>query len=202
MSNVPESQVAQDTPIAAIASQIEAAEVPDASQAQPSADSKTTTESPEVKPVEYKLALPKDSVLEPQSVEKIASFAKERGLSNEQAQAVLDQMNADRSAFVESQKSELVAKSKQWVEQIRTDKELGGDNFNKTVESAKRVVDKYASDSFKAILDSTGLGNHPELVKLFYKISKEMEPDSLVLSSAAPAKELTREEKFYGAKSE
>lgn len=134
-----------------------------------------------VVPEKYDLKLPEGSLLDPATVEKISSFAKERGLSNEQAQAILERESASVSEYVKGQEEGLKAEAQKWVETIRSDKEIGGDAFNKSVEHAKRLVDRYATADFKKVLDDTGLGNHPELVRMLARIGKAMADDTAVL---------------------
>ena len=134
------------------------------------------SESEEDKEVVYDLKAPEGSNFGQDRLDKIVSFSKEQGLSKEQAQALVD-----RDAKIEvEQKAELLQKSQQWVEDVKSDKEIGGERFGTSVEHAKRIISKYASDDLKKVLNDTGLGNHPELVRLFARVGKEMGSDEFV----------------------
>lgn len=124
----------------------------------------------------YDLKAPEGSNFEQGKLDKIVSFSKEQGLSKEQAQALVD-----RDAKMEAdQKTELLQKSQQWVEDVKSDKEIGGEKFGTSVEHAKRIISKYASEDFKKVLNDTGLGNHPELVRLLARVGKDMGSDEFV----------------------
>lgn len=152
---------------------------------------------PEQKPVvpeRYDLKLPEGSPLDKAHVETTAAFAKERGLSNEQAQAILDREHQAVASHLEGVK----AMQQQWAEDSKNDKEIGGEGFSKNVELAKRVVDKYGSESFRKALSESGLGNHPELVRFITRIGKAFGNDHFVQAGAKPSGKRPIEEVFYG----
>lgn len=166
------------------------------------APEKQATEKPEpskeaakAEEIKYELKLPEGSPLEASYVEKIATYAKERGLSNEQAQALLER----ESSTVADYKS----LTRGWVDDVRNDKEIGGDHFNENVGLALSVVEKYGTDSLKTALKETGYGNHPELVRIFARIGKAMAPDRLVKAGtqSAPQKRPIEEILYGGTKS-
>src|SRR5258706_11167450 len=125
--------------------------------AKPGDSTKPTDGQP---PVVYDLKLPDGSALDASDVADISAFAKTQNLSKEQAQAILERENITLKAYVDSQQEELATKKAEWVESVKADKEIGGDAFNENVELAKRVIDKFGTDSFKKALTDSGLGNH------------------------------------------
>ena len=146
---------------------------------------------------EFSLSLPEGSLLDDKAVEAVTEFAKENKLSKEQAQAVLQRESDLISDVQEFQKSEHKERVEGWAETVRTDSELGGDNFNKTAELAKRAVDAFATEEFKKELAVSGYGNHPEVVRVFAKIGESLESKALITGD--PVKqEKSMEEVFYG----
>lgn len=145
----------------------------------------TTTEQKPVAPEKYELKMPDGSQLSQERIEKVSAYAKEKGLSNEQAQEVLNRESEAVSGFFESQKAGLLARSEAWISEIKADKEFGGDKFNETVELAKRSIERFGDPELKKQLDETGLGNHPMLIKMHAKIGREMAEDRLVPSNSA-----------------
>lgn len=159
-------------------------------------------EQKSVVPEKYDLKLPKNSLLNPKEIETLSIYAKEKGLSNEQAQEVLEQRNSAVQNYVEAQQELFkTTATKNWIEEIKSDSELGGDNFNQSAELAKRVVEKFGTDSFRKALSETNLGNHPELVRIFARIGKSMGDDSFVApsgQSATKSKGKDMATMFYG----
>lgn len=150
-----------------------------------------------VVPEKYDLKLPDGSQLDAKAIEAVSAFAKEKKLTQDEAQAVLERESATLASYVDSQKEQLAQKQKEWVETIKSDKELGGEGMNKTIEMAKRVVDRYGSDSLKKALNDSGLGNHPELVRFVSRIGKAMSEDQLVLPGTQATGKKSLEDVFY-----
>jgi hypothetical protein len=164
----------------------------------PRAEAQAPSEQKPAVPEKYDLKLPEGSSLDASYVEKVASYAKEQKLSNEQAQAVLERENTAVATYVESQKDQLKKQTETWVESLRGDKELGGEAFKENVELAKRVVHRFGSEEFRKTLSETGLGNHPELVRVFARIGKEMAEDKLVHPGSQSGGKKSLESIFYG----
>jgi hypothetical protein len=161
-------------------------------------ETKPASEQKPVAPEKYDLKLPKDSPVSAARLEKIASYAKERGLSNDEAQALVDRESEAVSQYASSVKDSMKEKQGAWVEEAKADKEIGGDAFKQNVETAKRVVQRYGTDSLKNELSSTGLGNHPELVRLLVRIGKSMSEDQLVIPGQKPSGKKSAESILYG----
>ena len=126
-------------------------------------------------PVTYDLKLPENAQIGKDAVEQIAGLAKELNLSQEQAQKLLDKQNAaaiEHFAGAEKQ-------AQDWLELVKTDKEIGGERFAQTAEQARRATARFCSPALRQMLDQSGLGNHPEVVKAFAQIGKAMSEDSL-----------------------
>lgn len=147
-----------------------------------------------VVPEKYDLRLPEKSKLDAKHLEGIAAFAKERGLSQEHAAALVERENKVReeieNSFHEAQVNELKVLPEKWAEAAKADKEIGGDKFNENVEMSKRVIEKFGNDAFKEALNNTGLGNHPELIRVFSKIAKAFGEDKLVVASSQQKSEI------------
>ena len=149
-------------------------------------------------PDKYELKLPDGSLLDTQAVEKIAAYAKGRGLSNEEAQAYLERQDEAVESYVESQKTSHEARAKAWVEELKTDKDFGGEAFGKNAELSKRVVDRFFPPEFKKALDESGMGNYPPLVKGFAAVGRAMSDDQLVIPMGQLGGKRSPEDIFYG----
>lgn len=147
------------------------------------------------------LKLPEGSILDAGAVERIAAYAKERGLTNDQAQELLNRESENVANYAKAQEDHVKAQVDGWKAAVEKDKELGGDAYSKNVELAKRVVTKYGSEDFLKTLNDTGLGNHPELVRVFFRIGRAMGEDKLVVPNAqASQPRRPIEDVFYGNK--
>lgn len=77
--------------------------------------------------------------------------------------------------------------AKEWAEQSRADKEFGGDKLTQNLGVVKAARDQFASPELRKLLETTPLGNHPEIVRLFYRVGKAISPDGYVPSGKAAA---------------
>lgn len=149
--------------------------------------------------VKYDLAVPEESHLTTTEVESLKTYAKEKGLSKDQAQELLNQRHEAKEDLIAGYKSEQETLRTQWLEAAKNDQEFGGQHFAQNVEFAKRSLEKFATPGIIEYLNQTGLGNNPEVIRLFYRIGKSMSNDSIVNAGAAggPVKKPI-EEVFYG----
>lgn len=176
-------------------------------QEQESVNEKTSEEGGESKPEEkaeekavpekYELKFAKDSLIEGEAHHaSVVEFAKQNNFTNEQAQALLDRDNKLVSSYQEKVQEEYKQTVESWKAEAKKDKEIGGDSLDQSVIYAKRALERFGSDKFAEALESTGFGNHPEIIRIFSKIGRSMADDTL--DSNKPAKrELTLEEKMY-----
>jgi len=166
----------------------------------------TEEKTPEAKaeekaqPEKFELKLPEDSVLDETHVLAVTSLAQEKGLTQDQAQEMLNRDSTLLKGFKEGQQKLFAEQVKVWAEQVQSDSEIGGASYKDNVHLASQVVTKYGSEQFKKDLDATGFGNHPELMRFLTRIGKAIGNDSLVKPGAqAQGKRKSMEEIFYGA---
>lgn len=152
-------------------------------EAQAVLDAAKTAQPPVAAPVipdKYDLKLPEGSPLDPASVKKAEEFAKANKLTQAQAQELLTRDSVTVADYIKAGQEALKASKGKYIDQLTADPEIGGANLTKNVEMAKRVMDTFASPELKKLLNDTGLGNHPELVKVFAKVGAKMSEDSFI----------------------
>ena len=67
-----------------------------------------------------------------------------------------------------------------WSESSRTDKEFGGDKLNENLAVAQKAMNAFGTPELRAVLNKTGLGNHPELIRAFVRAGKAISEDTFV----------------------
>lgn len=128
-------------------------------------------------PEKYDFAAPEGQELDANALSVFEPIAKELGLTQEQAQKLVD-------IYPQIQQQQAEAWSKQiadWGEQVKADKEIGGDKFNASVGLAQRALDQFGNPELREYLNASGLGNHPALVRFCAKVGKSMAEDSFVM---------------------
>jgi hypothetical protein len=126
---------------------------------------------------DLKLELPKDSKLSQADIDEIVADARARGLSKEQAQAMIEQrgkvISGYESRAIEAFKAERV----KWQEAVKADPELGGDKLAQTQKLSMLPVEKFMSPALRTMLRETGYGDHPEFVRFLTSIGRAMSED-------------------------
>jgi len=131
-------------------------------------------------PVEYKLEVPEGAKLDAGYTDEIATFAKEQGLSNDAAQAVL---NRDAQLVANAQKVQEEAvqtQRRQWIENLKADKEFGGTRYEETMALAQRVWKRYGPQD----ANLGPFGDSDVLIKLCAAIGRDLKEDSLITGGA------------------
>lgn len=80
---------------------------------------------------------------------------------------------AFEKAYQDRREVEIVETDDKWVAAIKTDKEIGGKNFEAVKQQINAIVGKFASPEFKEAMNETRLGNHPEFVKFIHRIATQ-----------------------------
>lgn len=162
---------------AAPPSQPPAADPAQASQ-QPPAQQPAETPAPVV-PEAYAFAnLPEGYSISEEQLAAFSPVLKELGLTQEQADKLVA-FDAQRSlaAAEASQQQAIEFRNKQvgeWETALRSDAEFGGANFDANVAVAQQFLTDFGSPELSAFLAESGLGSHPEVVRMFHKAGKEL----------------------------
>lgn len=150
---------------------------------QPKADAKADPGKPAVTaPEKYEFKAGEGQELDAEAVKQFEPIAKELNLSNDQAQKLVDLYGSKiMPQLVQQMQDQQRQQIEQWAEQVKADKTIGSDE---SIGSAQKAMDKFGTPELKEFLNTTGLGNHPELVRIFANIGKAMSEDGLVTGSS------------------
>jgi hypothetical protein len=132
---------------------------------------------PEGVPENYDFKAPEGVALDQAAVEAFAPVAKDLGLTQTQAQRVVD-LYAGLQAKQQEAQAGLV---KEWAKQVTTDKEIGGAKWAENRAVIARARDAFATPELVQLMEQTGLGSHPEVIKLFVKVGKAISDDGHVI---------------------
>ena len=155
-------------------------------------------EAPKV-PEQYEFKVPDGMTLDPTAVEAFTPVAKELGLSQDQAQKIVDLYAAQVAASQKALVDGWTKTQQDWAKDLSSDKEFGGEAFNTTRNQANTVLAKYATKDEIQQIQAMGLGNFPPLVKLLARAGKAMGEDTFVRGEQAkPSKSAA--EILYGSK--
>lgn len=138
---------------------------------------------------------PEGVTFNPEVMDEFKTLAKEKNLSQEDAQKFAELGAKAAKAQHDAVIKQIETAQAQWAESSKTDKEFGGDNLNANLAVAKKAIDAFGTPELTKLLNESGLGNHPEVIRAFYRAGKAISEDKLVPGGRAPATPDAR--KFY-----
>lgn len=134
-----------------------------------------------VAPESYEdFTIPEGFETDDESVEQFSSMAKELGLSQEQAQKLLNKQAEVSAENIAQAETARVQREQGWVDELKADANFGGKNLAETVERANRTLRNLGSPELISLIKETGYGNNPEVVKFMANIDKRLGEDSMV----------------------
>lgn len=131
-------------------------------------------------PDEYKdFNLPDGMELDQVAMDKFKPLAKELELTQDQAQKLVDFYNDGAKTSADESQTYYSDLMTEWQETVRSDKELGGQNFDASLSFARSALDAFATPELYEVFEATGMGNHPEVVRVFARIGKAVKDDMI-----------------------
>ena len=129
-------------------------------------------------------------------------LAKELNIPQAQAQKLIDFQTQLASKQAEQYQAAVTKQSQDWAAAIKSDPEIGGANYDKSVASAIKVIQSFGDPALTELLNQSGLGNHPALFKFCHRISSAISEDKFVLpGSQSSTGRKSNEDVFYGSNS-
>ena len=141
------------------------------------------------------LTCPEDLSFPEGALEEFKTLSRQLGLSPEQAQQLLDletRFARSKAAHGEEEKRQTLER---WAEQTRA---LYGAECEQAVALAVRAADAFGGPQLRELLEATGLGNHPVIVRTFNEIGKSISEDVLPGGKPSAPQDKTFAEALYG----
>lgn len=155
-----------------------------------------------VVPEKYEdFTLPEGVAPNPETITQFTTLAKELELSQEQAQKLADIGAGIVKSNTEAQANVLREAVNGWREQSATDKEFGGDKFTENLAVAKTALDTFGTPELKDLLVKSGLGNHPEILRAFYRAGKSISEDKVIPGGFGSTSTKSPADRLYGSPS-
>lgn len=165
-------------------------------------DAKGTTKAPEDKaskdetakegaPEQYEdFQAPEGVQLDAELTGDLKTIAKELNLSQKDAQRVADLGPKLLQKWQDSQAQAITQLREEWANTAKADKEYGGDALAENLAVAKQALDTFGTPELRALLNESGTGNHPELIRFMVRVGKTISSDTFVAGDrgSQPAK--------------
>ena len=153
----------------------------DADTEEQAAKSDTESDEKQDAPDDYDaFTLPEGIEMNDAALDQFKPLAKEAGLDQENAQKFVDLYTAAMVEAAESQQKLWADTQQEWVDQAKTDPEIGGDKFDSNLGDAKRAIKEFGTPELEDALSITGAGNHPEFIRLMARVGKAISEDAMI----------------------
>lgn len=147
-------------------------------------DGETSDTAVEV-PEAYELTFSEGIAPDDATIAEATPLLQELKLSNEQAQKFVPLIEAHTARALAARDAQIdsyiAGERAAWLESAKADPEIGGDKFDASLTSAAKALDRFGAtkdSDFRALLETSGLGNHPEMIRMFAKIGAAVSEDT------------------------
>jgi hypothetical protein len=133
---------------------------------------------------DYEVKAPEGKDFDKEAFDAVAPALKELNLSNKGAQAIVDVYADKLLPLIEQrvtkqieERSQLATAEyrKQWLDDAKADPEIGGAKWDESLAISAKAMDAAglkASDPFRTLLNDSGLGNHPDMVRFLRRVGE------------------------------
>lgn len=140
--------------------------------------------------VEYEVTAPEGIELDAASVDQFKAIAKELNLPKDKAEQLaaiaVKREVARREAFAQQVTS--------WGDAVMADPELGKPE---NLAIARKAIDAFGTPELKTMLNASGLGNHPEVVRMALAVGKRIAEDTFEQTNRTAAGAKSLAERMY-----
>lgn len=111
---------------------------------------------------------------------------KAQAFLNDAAPIITSMITKAREADAAQTKAQQDALRAEWATAIKADPDFGGAKFEKTVADAGVFMDRFLDQDGRDLLNASGLGNHPSLVRAFAKAGMHFAEGEVITGEPAP----------------
>lgn len=153
--------------------------------------------APETEPGGF--AFPEGFEVDETGVAALSAWAERHGVDHGQAQELVDLYVESRAEEAGRQRQAQIDCLQDWESQVRADRELGGADLERKLAIARAPLDRFADPELRDLLDATGLGSHPGVVRLFYRLGQALGGERFIApgSGSGPATPEARARRLY-----
>ena len=133
------------------------------------------------------------------NLESASAVFKDMGLTQDQAQKLVDLEAANVQASAQAQVDAFNSMVDEWATASKNDSEFGGDKFEESIATAKAAITKFGTPELQELMNTHGVGNHPEVVRFMVRVGNLTKEDNPGKDGAPAANaEPDRATRLYG----
>jgi hypothetical protein len=143
------------------------------------ADAKSDADA-EAETVYDEFTMPNGVEVDEEAMAVFLPMIKEFDLDQGQAQRLVDMYTNQVVATAEAQRTAYEDRVSGWLDRGASDKEIGGDKADEALSLANKAMREFGSNSLKASMDETGVGNHPEMIRFMSRVGRAIGEDKII----------------------
>lgn len=142
---------------------------------------KTTEKVDDKTNVEYKdFKLAEGMNADAETLANFKELAKGLKLSQEDAQKLVDLQAKMATQQTKQIQDKWVEVRQSWKDAAKSDKEFGGEKFDANLAVAKKALAKFGTPELNDAIETYGMGDHPEIIRLLYKVGLTLTEDKIM----------------------
>lgn len=135
-------------------------------------------------PDEYKFDIPEGVKVNEDIMSEFTPLLKDLGASQEQAQKIVDLQSKFMEQMAEAQNAAWTERQNDWSKAAESDEEYGKGKYDESIGIARKAMREIGGAELTKVLEETGMGNHPEFIRFFYRVGLAIGEDSLSFGQA------------------
>ena len=128
--------------------------------------------------------VPEGIELDAATLEAATPILKRIGATQEDAQELVNLQAKTVQGIFDTQATEWKKIQDGWKNTAETDPEYGKGKYDESVVVARSAMREVGTPELMAALEETGMGNHPEFVRFFYRVGKAIREDNFNFGNA------------------
>lgn len=152
-------------------------------------------------PDAYTFKAPEGVTLDAEFTKEFEAYARGAGLPQEQAQKGIELAAKFQQHQAAAQEKAHKDSVEGWKAASQTDKEFGGVKLDENLASARKAYDAFASPALRELFVKTGLRNHPEVIRSWFRIGQAIAEDKVVTTGRVAGDTGDIAQRLYGATS-
>ncbi len=141
--------------------------------------------------------MPEGVEIDPETTGELKVLAKDFNLSQDQAQKLADLGVTMSQKWNAALQDHVNATSDAWAESAKSDKDIGGDKLPENLGLAKATLEQFGTSSLRELLNTSRLGNHPEVIRLLSAVGRAMSNDNRITTGSLPTGPVSLANKLY-----
>ena len=142
--------------------------------------------------------IPDEMKIDSEQLTQFHDIARKFNLTQESAQELVD-MQVGFSKDVLAKNVEIWKETTAgWLKESKADAEIGGQKYEESIEVSQRALKQFGTPALVELLETYGLGNHPEMIRFTSRVGAALGEDKIVSGSGSGDQQKSVAERIFG----